>query len=350
MAAGLGRRYTSAMQSPTRTARARLTVAGALLAAGTAGCQVEWGGGTISLEDPAPPPDTTAAVVELEPEQLPLPTGPFLHLVRLDSDGSARLTPLAGLGGPDADDPLTAVEIPSADDPTFRTRFDSIFLAPGAELELLARGGRLGSLVLEGQARAGAGSCASIATARAMISPGQDLPTWALALPAGGVSSEPPRRIASLEIERSMTIAGPVLAERLIGGDRAFLARLASMAAVDLGADTLSGMAATYLIADSLAAGPPGSNAVSLFFLARFEPARGFIPIWEEVRRYDAAEDKEIFEYLDWISIDGDRLDAVRRYDGSGVRLAVSWTEEGEDRAIAWVEPAECSAASRLGG
>lgn len=318
------------------------------------GCQVEWGGGQISLENPAPPPDTTATAEEqLEPEQLPLPDGPFMFAVRLDGSGSARVVPLAGLSGdtgPDGDLEITEIFIPDAEDPSYRARFDSVFLAPGAELDLLARGARLGTLVLDGVSRSGVGRCPSVGSGHGLFMPGQDVPTYAFAVPRGFSGATGATRVRPVEPTNSMNVAGPVLAERLIGGERAFLARRQSLSPIALAGDTLAGMAATWMIADSLAPGPPGQQAVSLFFLARFEPTRGFIPLWEEVRRYSDPQDKEALEYLDWIQLGAHRLDVVRRYDASSVRFAVSIIEDGEDREISWVEPAECSTLDRLGG
>ena len=313
------------------------------------GCQVEWGGGQISLENPAPPPDTTAtADVELEPEQLPLPDGPYLYAVRLDANGSARVVPVAGLAMDEDGVELSEVSIPDQEDPSFRARFDSVFLAAGTDLDLLARGGRIGTVILGNLARGGVGGCPSVGTGRALLAPRQDVPTYAFAVPAGTGDFRMPARIPPVESTSSMGVAGPVLAERLIGGDRAFLARLQSLTPVELEGDTLAGMAATWMIADSLAPGPPGEQAVSLFFMARFEPTRGFIPVWEEVRRYGDAGDKEALEFLDWIRVGPERLDILRRYDASSVRLAFSVTSGGEDRAVSWVEPPECAALERL--
>jgi hypothetical protein len=262
----------------------RALAAAAVLAAW--GCQVEWGGGQISLENPAPPPDTTAtAAVELEPEQIPLPIEPHLYAVRLEGSGAARVVPLAGMAIDDDGLQLTELSIPDDEDPSFRARYDSVFLAAGTDLDLLARGGRIGSLILGDVAREGITGCPSVGTGRALLVPGQDVPTYAFAVPKGTSGVGAPARITPVESTSSMGVAGPVLAERLIGGDRAFLARIQSLTPVELVGDTLAGMAATWMIADSLAPGPPGQQAVSLFFMARFEPTRGFIPVWEEVRR-----------------------------------------------------------------
>lgn len=324
-----------------------LTVLAACVAAA---CQVEWGGGEIAFEDPAPPPDSAAAE-ELEPEQIPLPPGPHLFAVRLDASGAVRAVPLAALGNVDGRTALSDVSIPESEDPTFRARFDSTYLAAGRELELLARGARIGTVVLDGVPAPGTGACPSVATGQALLPPGQDVPTIAFAVPPGVSGFSTPRRAPPLEPNRSMTVAGPVLAERLIGGDRAFLAQRVAMSPVRISGDSLPGMAATYLIADSLAPGPPGSQAVSLFFLARFEPAQGFLPLWQEVRRYDDAAGKEAFEYVDWIRIGVDRIDALRRYDASATGFALGVTGPDDDeRGVTWVEPSACDALAHLGG
>jgi len=331
---------------PQGTGRRRGIVLVGLLGVALAGCDVEWGGSQISLEDPAPPPDSTAVSEPLEPEQVPLPAGPYVHLVRLEPDGAALLTPLGEIARGNSA-PVFSTEIPDGD-PTFRIRFDSAFLAPENEMDLLARGGRIGTVIL-GTTIPDGGSCLSISRGQAIVAPGQDVPAWAFAVPRGSLPLDPPRRIPPLDITSSMSVAGPVLAERLIASERAFLARRVALTAVEVPGDTLSGMAATYLVADSLAAGPPGDRAISLFFMARFEPARGFIPIWSELRRYGSGENKEAFEYVDGIPwIDG-RLDMVKRYDGSSVRLAASRLAEGTEPKIVWVEPAGCEALERLG-
>lgn len=310
-------------------------------------CEVEWGGGKLSLEDPSPPPDTTAIVVEPgEPELPPLPNGPLLYLAALTANGSARLTPIAQIG-----DSLAAIDIPPTLSEAYRALFDSTFLAPGLELELHAAGRRIGSLVTGSDISAGDAACPSVTSAMALALPGQALPEYAVAFP-NGVGPVDPELIVSLEPARSMSIAGPVLAERLMDDERSFLARRVALKAVSLPPDTAAAMAATYLVDDSLAVGPPGEQAISLFFLARWEASRGYIPVWQEVRRYDSAEDKEVFEHLDWFRTNATRIDVLRLFEGSRVRLVASvLPADGpqDRRTIDWVEGERCPALARLG-
>ena len=322
-----------------------------LLLAATA-CEVEWGGGRIALEDPAPPPDTTAIVEELEEQLVPVPDGPFLYLARLDTDGTARVVPLAGLGGETSGAELTGLVIPDSVDDGYRARFDSTFHRDGTELHLHAAGVRIGAVVLGGSTETAAAACPSVAVGRALLLPGQTAPRYAFALPAGVVAGAP-GRVVPIEPTRRMSVAGPVLAERLINDQRAFLAQRVALTGVRLADDTMPAMASTYLIADSLAVGPPAGDAISLFFLARYDATSGYRAVWQEVRRYDGAAEKEAFEYLDWLVLPAGRLDVVRRYGGSRVGLATSLLaagDDGQERAIGWIEPAECSALELLEG
>lgn len=316
----------------------------------TAACEVEWGGGQIALEDPAPPPDTTVASESPDIRLVPIPDGPLLFFVRLSPDGSARMVPLATLGGETVGAELGSLAYPDTVDDAYRARFDSTFLATGTELQLHASGERIGSLILEGSPTVSTAGCPSVGSGRALLLPGQTAPRYAFALPAeaGGGA---PAFVRAIQPTRRMSVAGPVLAERLINDPRAFLAQRVALTPVRLPDDTIPGMAATYLVSDSLAAGPPPGEAISLFFLAQFDPAVGYRPLWQEVRRYDSAADKEVFEYLDWLRLPAGRLDVLRRYDGTRTGLATSLLPEvapAGSRTIGWIEPAACSAQELL--
>lgn len=323
-----------------------------------AACDVEWGGGRVALEDPAPAPDPAEAVPAEEAPEAPLPRGPLLYMVRAAGGpeaGGALVVAVARLDGAPA--PL---ELPPAPTERWRARFDSTFLAPGSELRLHAGGARIGTLVLEGEAFAPDASCPSVGRGTALLLPGQRLPPLAFALAPEGPSPEIrplPRRAP----DPRMAVTGPVLAERLIGGPRAYMARRAALSAVPLAVDSVPAMAGTWLVNDSLAPGPPGNNAISLFFLARYAPVRGYVPVWSLVRRYDDPSEKEAFEHLDWIRLPEGRLDLLRRVDASGEGLAASLlpSEEGEEgealpgtpeqadeaaaaRELDWVESGPC--------
>lgn len=327
----------------TRSARRALPVSLALLAAGA--CEVEWGGARLALEDPAPPPDTTRAADPVEEPREPLPDGPLLYLVRLDPAGRARVVAAARLP---AATPV-ALGTPAVIDPRYRAAFDSTFLAPGTELPLLASGRRIGTLVLTGVTRVVDEACSSVADATVLLLPGQPPPRYAFAI-SDGRPAAAPSIVSALDPSRSMVVASPVLAERLIDDERAFLAQRVGLQAVMLDGDTVPAMTATYLVADSLAPGPPSGDAISLFFIARFEPARGFSSVWQEVRRYSTAENKEAFEYLDWIRTPAGRVDFLRRVDGSAIGLAAGVAPvDGGARGVDWIEGPDCRALALVG-
>ncbi len=335
---------------PRPDGRGPAVLAGAALALGTAGCEVAWGGGRIALEDPAPPPDTTAAADPAAARIVPIPRGPLLYLVAATPDGSSRVVPVAGLAGEPLGASFESLAVPDSADDGYRARFDSVFLSPGLELELHSGGVRLGSLVLTEGGRVVSPACPGVAGGRALLPPGADVPPIAFAIPREVGAGAAPGRPAASEPTRSMAVAGPVLAERLIAGQRAFLARRMALRQVSIPGDTIAGMAATYLIADSMAAGPPAGDAISLFFMARREP-RGFVSVWQEVRRYDTPEEKEAFEYLDRLELPAGRVDFLRRYGGTGVRLAASLLPPetaADELGLSWTEPEPCSALELL--
>ena len=189
---------------PTR-ARMGLALTAAVLVSTTA-CEVEWGGGRIALEDPAPPADTTVTREEPRVRVVPIPDGPLLFLARLSPDGSARVVPVAGLRGESTGAELASLVFPDSVDEGYRARFDSTFMASGAELQLHAGGERIGALILGGSPAEGAADCPSVATGRALLMPGQAVPQYAFAIPAG-VGGGAPALVRAMEPTRRMTVA-----------------------------------------------------------------------------------------------------------------------------------------------
>ena len=320
------------------------------LALTSAACEVQWGGGRLALEDPSPP-EPEPAEDEGEAPPPPLPDPPLLYLARLQPDGEGWLTPIARL----AADSLAPLGFPKPIADEFRERFAAAFLSPGREMVLVASGRRIGSIVI-GDLVADRADCAPVAAIQAILPPGASLPRLGFVLP---LELAPARigRVSDRRASNRMITFGPVLAEQLLraeGVARPFLAQRMAMDAV-AAQDTVLEMAATYLINDSLKASPPLGDAASLFFLARREPTRGYIPVWREIRTYDTAEEKEAFAYVEWIELDGSRFDFVNSFGGSGERLAASrapadWRDRLSlaERRFDWREPPECPALGLL--
>lgn len=319
-----------------------------VLALGCAACDVEWGGGRLALEDPAPPEPEPVAEGEAPPA--PLPEAPLLYIVRLRPDGRAIVAPTARI----ASDTVGGVglgnlDLPDAIDDEYRQRFRQAFFTAGRELALIAGGRRIGSLVLE-EPTGVPGGCVGAAGAQAFLPPGAFVPAIGFGVPLDLAPAAVGRAAARDPTNRMVTF-GPVLAEQLLraaGEQRPFLAQRMALEAI-AGDDTVAVMAATYLINDSLSVGPPERDAASLFFLARHEATRGFVPVWREVRMYRTAEEKEAFAYLDWLELNGVRFDFLRRFDGSSERLAASRSPEDwrerlalARRELDWTEPPAC--------
>ena len=337
------------MTTPTYSRAAVAAAATVVLAAAlVSGCDVRWGGARVELEEPAPPP-RPAEGDDAAPVSIPsLPRPPVLYVAQLDPDGEARAVPAARLG-PEGLEPLGWPDRPPQ---AFLDRFAATFQSPGAELPLLAEGGRAGTLILgERRSPVNAG-CPTASVGRILLPPGGRVPPWSFArtpVDGGALQASAPGPPTSSRIR---TFA-PIIAERLLrdaGVARPFLARRVDLQAVTFPGDTAPGMAATYVINDTLeAAPPPGGPSASLFFLARFDRSEGFVPVWTRVRSYSGAGEKEILAWMGWIRTASGPTHLVRRVTADGIRLA-AFRPEGESGELAWTEPAECSALETLVG
>lgn len=312
-----------------------------------AGCDVEWGGASIRLENPAPEPEPAAAAVEAAAPAAPLPDGPLLFAVSLDpAGGAARAFPLARLGA-DGPEPLA---LPESWDDAWQARFDSAFLAGGRALELHHGGGRIGSLVLDGRTRTPREGCLSVALGRALLPAGSPAPERAFALPSVGTPGEPTVPLRP-EVDNRIRTFGPILAEQLLragGESRPYLAQRVDIRALAWPGDAEPAMAATYLVNDVPEGPAPAGEATSLFFVARFDPERGYVPEWSELRRYGGGSGKEFFLYRGALEGPSGRIDFVERRDGESARLAASPDVEGR-RSITWMEDPACPADGVLG-
>ena len=334
--------YTMRVQGLPTGRRFVRTALVALLLATAGGCEIEWGGATVHLEDPSPPPvESPAAEPSADRAEVPLPEGPLLWAVRSGGAGGEVLAmPVARLveGVP------AALEYPEPPPEGFRERFDTAFAGEGTELVLGAAGLRIGSLVVSGSPRVLDAGCPSAVPARALVLPGTTLPSVSFGLGPDLVFGSPVAPEGALVDNRIRTF-GPILAEQLLrqgGEDRPFLAQRAVLEAVPWPGDERPAMAATYLINDSVNGPGPTGSATSLFFLARFGP-NGYAADWSEMRIYSGqGESREIFPWLGAAPVPGGRLDFAVRHDGATRRLVVSVDSDDPGRDISWTEGARC--------
>jgi hypothetical protein len=311
------------------------------------GCDVEWGGASFHLENPAPQPVESEATAAVE-EVVPLPAGPLLWVVRSTGQGGEALAlPVARLeGGLPA--PL---DFPAPVPEGYRERFDQAFAAAGTELALGAGGSRAGSLVLAGPPRTLDSGCPSVVSGSMLLSPGANPPLVAFAAPEGFGTSEI-RVSPQPQPDNRMRSFGPILAERLLrqgGEDQPFLAQRADLVAVRWPGDERPAMAATYLINDALDRAPPDAGGVSLFFLARFDPAVGYVTEWSEMRTYGGGS-REAFTWLQATPGISGRIDFAILHDGQARRIVASAARGEEVRRIDWIEEARCPSLELLEG
>ncbi len=325
----------------------RATLVLSLLAT-AGGCEIEWGGASVYLEDPSPPPvESPSAEPSAERAEVPLPEGPLLWAVRFDGPGSEVLAmPVARL----VDGVPAALEYPEPTPEGFRERFEAAFSTEGTELTLGAEGARIGSLVLAGPPRVLDAGCPSVVPASALVLPGTSPPPVSFALGPDFLFGTPESPGSALVDNRIRTF-GPILAEQLLrqgGEDRPFLAQRAVLEALPWPGDERPAMAATYLINDSVDGPGPAGSATSLFFLARFGSS-GYVADWTEMRTYSGQSgSREIFTWLGAAPVPGGRLDFAVLHDGATRRLVASLDSDDSDRGIAWTEGARCPALQLL--
>ena len=320
-----------------------------LLALALSGCDVEWGGASVALINPAPEPEPVAEADDPTERIEPLPVGDLLYLVRFGggdgADGRVSAVPIARM---EAGTPVE-LGLPETLSEGYRARFDSAFFSAGSELPLHAGGHRIGTLVLDGGAARGNPACLSVGSGRALLLPDTDPPEFAFAWAGEGAAGRP-LTYDLAETDNRMRTFGPVLAENLLrrgGEDRPYLAQRATMRAVPWPGDDRPAMAATYLVNDELDGEAPRNAASSLFFLARFDGAQ-YVPEWWEVRRYRGGEGREAFVYFGAIAGPEGRVDFAERHGAGAVRLVASVDLVDEDREIDWTEPAGCPAVTHL--
>lgn len=312
----------------------------------TLGCEANWGGADFAVESPEPTPSAgdTAAARETGPTLPPLPEGPLLYYVRTDSAGRALAAPAARIG---PDGGLRELTLPDTIPAAWGRRFDSAFYGPGRELALHAASRRAGSLVLSGS-RSPSSSCPPVAVGQAFVPPGAPVPGESVAIPGGVWAAEPGPGARAESGDRARLFA-PILAERFLkerGVAQPFLASRADLAAVAFPGSDRPGLAATYLIRDTLAPTPPSADsAVSLFYLASYDSAQGYVPRWVRVHRYGLQGGKRAYAWV--ASADGPagRVHFLRLFDERSVRLAALWPDTaGEPGEVGWTESGRCSA------
>ncbi|UCF20512.1 MAG: hypothetical protein JSU87_03630 [Gemmatimonadota bacterium] len=290
------------------------------------GCDVEWGGVQVKLQEPEyrrEAPAEAAAEGQAERAPLELPSGVLaFHVSRLDAAGMAAIEPIAEL----RDGNLRPVGPQRAEE---ADEYSSAFIRGHYRAEqayALYRGaGRVGTFYVRAPAIAGSGLCLELrALGQLELRPRADTLSEFLAWPpgvrAGDEGFRPPTyREDMLELSQVLVRRG--VSDGAVAGDWRFGVP-SDLRALDVGTGPL-GFAATFMIGDSLAVGPPGSAAGSAFVVADYAPSRGYFPLYMDAAWYEPGR-KRALRWVDAVDMLGDASAewVVQAYGDAG-----SWFE-----------------------
>lgn len=267
------------------------------------GCDnVIWGGADVQIVPPPPP----LSSIELEPDarafgEFGLPTGPLVfHIVR-DENGS-RLIPIAEISG----DSLRTVRRPAGVAASaYESRFRETVLPVGAQFDVFRRGARVGTFVAQSEAEVTACGVPTVRGNVTVVAAAVDSPEY-LAFRQGlapAVRGEfvppqitgPIRTYASIVAERLILQAGLPRPRSWQGAQR-------DLQPIQVVPGGHPEMASTYLVGDDLAVGQPQPEGYSVFYIADYETARGYIPVYQEVRDYRSTGKAapRLVDYVNW--------------------------------------------------
>jgi hypothetical protein len=280
---------------------------------------VQYGGSDVQIVPPPP------AMVLMGPETdeetavaTGLPVGPVLfHLMRAPE--GPLLIPIGEL----VDGQLRTLRPPEEADPAaYQNRFRETVFPAGGQFGVFRRGARVGTFTVQ---------AAGPLTACGVPTVGGNLSVVAAAVDAQhylafheGLSPAIRGHFNPPQITGPIRTYASILAERLIL--QAGLPRPRSWAGAQRELEPLQimggghpEMSATYLVGDSLAVGPADPMGYSVFYIADYETARGYTPVFSEVRNYRTAGKgaPSVVDHLNWDGQDGEEV-LVRVFGRTG--------------------------------
>lgn len=276
---------------------------GALIVTALPACDnVRWGGADIEIVPPPPPSRMVPIATDAQSSpQLGLPSGPVLfHLVQTE-DGP-RLLPVAETTG----ESLRGLRRPAEVSPeAFEERFSETVFPRGSQFDVFRRGARVGTFVVQdysGINRCGVPTASGNLTVVASATEEPEFIAF-----RRGLSPEARGDFSPPTITRQIQIYSSIVAERLklqagLPNPRSWPAASRDVQAIEIEPGAHPEMAATYLSGDSLTVGPPNQQGWSIFYIADYESARGYTPIYSEVRDYrrESKAVPRVVDYLDW--------------------------------------------------
>ncbi|NIR43579.1 MAG: hypothetical protein GWN99_06730 [Gemmatimonadetes bacterium] len=311
---------------------AALAIAVAVLA----GCDnVEWGGVRVDVREPVYERADTAdalpdSLERLEP--LEMPTGPLLfHVRRLDTIGHATIEPVLELaaGGPREVGPERAERAEE-----YTAAFLERYYGSDHLYALFRDGARVGTFFVGEANVAGSGLCVVLgAEGHVELRPPLDtlseFVAWHHGTRFGGDSLTVPAT------RRDMASLSQILARRGVQeGDVPGAWRIrapADLRALNVGTGDY-GLAATFVVGDSLGSGSPPDSAGSVFLVADYAPASGFFTLFFDADWYGPGG-KRALRWIDALDLLGDqRPEWLLRGYGD----ASNWYELVASRDTTW--------------
>jgi len=271
-------------------------------------CKVEWGGVQVSAGEPEferpvaaeAPADTVAETMELA-----LPGGPLLfHVRRLGAAGGARIEPVAELTA-EGLRPVGPQRAEHADE--YVARFTERFYGVDRAYTLFRSGSRVGTFYSRSPAVSGSGLCLRLmADGILELRPAADTMSEFYAWPTGvrtGADS-----VTTPAFRDDMRAMAQVLArqgvnERSLPGSWRFQAP-ADFRMLDIGEGRF-GLAATFIVRDSLGPGSPPDSAGMAFLVADYSRAVGYFPLFFEASWYGRGQ-KRALRWIDAVDVTGD--------------------------------------------
>jgi hypothetical protein len=259
----------------------------------------------------------------------------FFHVTRLNTTGQATIEPVAEL----AADELEAVGPRRAENAAaYAASFNARYYEVDQPYHLFRGSSRVGTLYVRASATSGSGLCLELrAIGLLELRPAADTLSeflaWSAGMRIGSDSLAMPGYREDMQV-LSQVLARRGLTERALPGDWRIGAPM-DLRPVQVGGGPL-GFAATFMIRDSLRAGPPPSSAGSVFLVADYSPARGFFPLYFDAAWY-APGQKRGLRWLDATDLLGDANDewVVRAYGDTGAWYEVL-AREGNRVAVRW--------------
>jgi hypothetical protein len=289
-----------------RVARTRRTASRALallILSALAACDnVQWGG--VQIEFVPPPPAASEAQVAPDDQvftEFGLPRGPVLFHLQQMGQGSV-LIPVGELSG----DSLLMLRRPAGVSPqAYEQRFRETVLPVGAQFKVFRRGAAVGTFIVQG---AGPSTACGVPTARGnttVVAAAADA-TQFLAF-REGLAPDVRGEYSPPQVNGLINTYSSIVAERLIlqaglPRPRSWLGARRDLEAIEIEPGGHPEMVTTYLVGDSLTVGPADPPGYSVFYLADYETARGYTPLYSEIRDYrkTGKAAPRMVDYLNW--------------------------------------------------